>query len=91
MYLAGVFKKLTQPIQYVLFSATYNEVISLKISEIMCEANQINMKKEKLEHIQQFYLGCNKGTKIDFIKEIIDNCQRKTQTIIFVNSRTSAE
>ena len=43
MNLVAVFKKLTQPIQYVLFSATYNEVISLKISEIIFEANQIGL------------------------------------------------
>jgi len=93
MYLASIFKKLTQPIQYVLFSATYNEAISLKISEIMSEANQIKMNKEKLklDNIQQFYLSCNKGTKIDFIKEVIDSCKTKTQTIIFVNSREFAK
>ena len=94
MNLIAIFKKLTQPIQYVLFSATYNEVISLKISEIMSEANQINLKKEKLklklDNIQQFYLSCNKGTKINFVKEIIDSCKTKTQTIIFVNSRIFA-
>ena len=49
MNLVAIFKKLTQPIQYVLFSATYNEVISIKISEIISEANQINLKKEKLK------------------------------------------
>ena len=89
MDLAAVFKKLTKPIQYVLFSATYSEPISLKISEIVSEANQINLKKEKLklDHIQQFYLSCNKNTKIDFVKDIIASCKTKTQTIIFVNSR----
>jgi superfamily II DNA/RNA helicase len=57
------------------------------------EANQINLKKEKLklDHIQQFYLSCNKDTKIDFVKDIIDSCKKKTQTIIFVNSRKFAE
>ena len=93
MYLARVFKKLTKPIQYVLFSATYSEAISLKISEIVSEANQINLKKEKLklDHIQQFYLSCSKDTKIDFVKDIINSCKTKTQTIIFVNSRKFAE
>ena len=93
MYLASVFKKLTQPIQYVLFSATYDKAISLKISEIISVANQINLKKEKLklDNIQQFYLSCYKGTKIEVVLDMISSCKTKTQTIIFVNTRKFAE
>ena len=59
----------------------------------MSEANQINLKKEKLklDHIQQFYLSCNEGKKIDFVKDIIASCKQKTQTIIFVNFREFAK
>ena len=67
-------QKLGKSVQYILFSATYDKLISEKISKLVKEANQINLKVEqlKLENIQQFYVKCNKGQKIDFVKQIYD-------------------
>ena len=53
MQLHAYLQKLELKYQYVLFSATYPEEVSEKISEIVKEANQISLKVEqlKLDHI----------------------------------------
>ena len=45
---------------------------------------------DKMEHIQQFHMKCEKGKKLDFVKEIFDTCEM-TQTFIFVNTKNFAE
>jgi ATP-dependent RNA helicase DDX19/DBP5 len=68
-------------------------MISEKISKLVSEANQINLKLEnlKLENIQQFYLKCKPRQKVDFIKQAFEAMSSKTQTIIFVNTKNFAE
>ncbi len=58
--------KLSQHVQYVFFSATYDSNISEKISTLINDANQINLKQEllKLDNIQQFYMRTPEKGKI---------------------------
>lgn len=42
-------QKLDHQVQYIFFSATYDPTISEKISNLVKEAVQINLKKEKLK------------------------------------------
>ena len=44
----------------------------------------------KLTHIKQFHMKCEKGTKLNFIKEVFEMC-KKTQTFIFVNTKDRAK
>lgn len=78
--------------QYILFSATYPDEVSQAISTLIDKAQQINIRKEllQLDHIQQFQYRCDKGKKVDFVKNIFEVCSM-TQTIIFVNSKKFAE
>jgi len=84
--------KLKRQVQYIFFSATFDTAISEKISAIVSDANQINLKQEqlKLDNIQQYYMKCAKNGKLQFIKDVYDSITGKTQTIIFVNSREFA-
>lgn len=86
-------KELKRHVQYIFFSATYDPQISEQISNIVTEANQINLKKEllKLDNVQQFYFQCKPKQKIDFIKQVFDQMENMSQTIIFVNTRGFAE
>jgi superfamily II DNA/RNA helicase len=47
------FSKLSQKLQYILFSATYSDEIKKDISTFIAHAQQISIKKEhlQLEHI----------------------------------------
>ena len=87
-----IVKTLKRTVQYVFFSATFDPVISEKISAIVTEANQIHLKEEqlKLDNIQQYYMRCKKNEKVKFIKDVYESITGKTQTIIFVNSREFA-
>jgi ATP-dependent RNA helicase DDX19/DBP5 len=84
--------KLKRTVQYIFFSATFDTAISEKISAIVSDANQINLKQEqlKLDNIQQYYMKCAKNGKLQFIKDVYESITGKTQTIIFVNSRDFA-
>ncbi|TNV78952.1 hypothetical protein FGO68_gene461 [Halteria grandinella] len=84
--------KLKRAVQYIFFSATFDTAISEKISAIVSDANQINLKQEqlKLDNIQQYYMKCAKNGKLQFIKDVYESITGKTQTIIFVNSRDFA-
>ena len=42
-------QKLSQPVQYVFFSATFDKAITDKLSELITEANQINLKLDQLK------------------------------------------
>ena len=44
----------------------------------------------KLDHIHQFHMKCERGKKVDFIKEVFETLQT-TQTFVFVNSKDYCE
>jgi len=86
-------------VQWILFSATYPqeeadkyEKVQERMFKIISEAQQIklNPRKLKLDHIKQFVLKCEKGKKLDFIKDVFETCEM-TQTFIFVNTLDFAE
>lgn len=62
------------------------------MSEVVTEAQQICLKKEKLQldHIQQYEFKCDEKKKVDFIKDVFNTCSM-TQSIIFVNTKKFAE
>jgi superfamily II DNA/RNA helicase len=68
-------------------------MISQHIPQIK-EASQIKLSSEKimnkLAHIKQFNMKCEKRGKLEFIKEVFEVCE-KTQTFIFVNTKDFAE
>jgi len=63
MLIDGHLKALTQKVQYVFFSATYDKAISEKLSTLISEANQINLRPDqiKLDNVQQYYFKADKG------------------------------
>lgn len=85
--------------QWILFSATFQtqekerfELFQQRQQEIIGKTQQIMIKPEKLQlnHIQQYHMECQKGKKLDFIKDVFETCE-STQTFIFVNSKDFAE
>ena len=85
--------------QWVLFSATFPvqdegkyEEVQKRIATYVKEAVEIKLKPEKLKlpHIQQFMHRCDKGKKLNFIKDVFATCEN-TQTFIFVNTKDYAE
>ena len=89
----GILQGLKRKIQYIFFSATFEEEVSKDISQLVSEAYQISLqlKAVKLENVQQLYYKCPPRGKINFIKEIFDSFSNDTQTIIFMNTLNFAE
>jgi superfamily II DNA/RNA helicase len=65
-------KALPHPIQYIFFSASYDDFVLEKIAKIVSKANKITVPIEsvKPDNIKQYYYKCNPKGKIDFIKSI---------------------
>ncbi|KAL6141873.1 hypothetical protein ACLB2K_060159 [Fragaria x ananassa] len=81
--------------QVLLFSATFNEMITQFIPRVMKEYNQLTLKKEELslEAVKQYKVYCpDELDKIEVIRsKIFDLGAYIRQTIIFVWSRNSAK
>jgi superfamily II DNA/RNA helicase len=79
-------------VQWVLFSATYNDDVKENISLYVKEAKQISLAPEKLklDTITQFEYKCKPKGKVDFLMDMFNICGM-TQTIIFVNTKKFAE
>ncbi|XP_004306168.1 PREDICTED: DEAD-box ATP-dependent RNA helicase 38-like [Fragaria vesca subsp. vesca] len=81
--------------QVLLFSATFNEMITKFIPRVMKDYNQLTLKKEELslEAVKQYKVYCpDELDKIEVIRsKIFDLGDYIGQTIIFVRSRNSAK
>jgi superfamily II DNA/RNA helicase len=80
MSIHQAFQKQKLQVQYLFFSATYNEDVSERISNLVDEASQINLKQEqlKLDNVTQYYLKTDRGKKVDFLAEVFEKCSKKT-------------
>jgi ATP-dependent RNA helicase DDX19/DBP5 len=86
------FAKQLPKLQWLLFSATYPEDVTVTIDEFCKDAYQIALKNEKLQldHIDHYEHRCEPKKKIDFIMKVFNELSL-TQSIIFVNTKKFCE
>ncbi|CAD7699818.1 unnamed protein product [Ostreobium quekettii] len=81
-------------IQLLMFSATYNDVVRKFACRITKEANEVFLPKEELslEVIKQYRVNVpQKEDKVwVLLQQILPNCEKLGQTIIFVRTREMA-
>jgi len=83
--------KLPKNVQYILFSATFDDAAKDVIYEFVKESQSISLKKEALalDNIVQFRADLPEKTKVDFLAKLHECCSI-TQCIVFVNTRKFA-
>ncbi|KAI3848518.1 hypothetical protein MKW92_015542 [Papaver armeniacum] len=82
--------------QVLLFSATFNDTVSVKnfVSKMIKDGNQMFVKKEELslESVKQFKVNCpDEAAKRQVINKVLELGDRLGQIIIFVRTKKSAK
>ena len=74
-------------VQFLLFSATFNDQVKTDIVKLLKEMNEITIKKEELmlDLIKHYYILCNQKEKIQKFQEIVKRIN-KGITIAFINT-----
>lgn len=79
----------SQPVQILLFSATYDDFVRQFATKVVPRANKIIVNKEDLtlDCVRQYYIECsNSDQKLTVLSELY-GCLTVGQSVIFVNSR----
>lgn len=79
--------ELLEKVQFLLFSATFNDQIKGDIIKLLKETNEITIKKEELmlDLIKHYYIRCEQKEKIATFEQLLRRISRGV-TIAFVNT-----
>jgi superfamily II DNA/RNA helicase len=75
-------------VQYLLFSATFDEKVMPEIQSIGTTYKEIRVDKTQiaLPNIKQYFIAAEQGAKIQKLSEIIQAIPTNKLTIVFVNT-----
>ena len=74
-------------VQFLLFSATFNDEIKTDIVKLLKEMNEINIKKEELmlDLIKHYFIRCDQQHKISTFEQLLQKID-KGITVSFINT-----
>lgn len=79
--------QLPKNVQFLLFSATFNDEIKTDIVKLLKEMNEINIKKEELmlDLIKHYFIRCDQQQKISTFEQLLKKID-KGITVSFINT-----